>query len=376
MDLFGEEPGPIETEDLTAPVSMNEEPGLKHPRDMNFCLGHDAVEQQLLEMFQSGRMHHGLIFTGQKGIGKATMAYRLARFLLKDHTDPNQDALFGDAKPVSETLHVAPEDKIFRRVASGGHPDFMTVEREYDTAKNRYKASVPVDAIRKVPGFLRMTASDGGWRVVIIDDADTMNRNAQNALLKVLEEPPSKTVLVLVTHRLGALIPTIRSRAQVVNFHPLNDGALQQLIDYQDYGLGPQDAQTLRDLSEGSVGKAVEYMEEAGLETLAQITDLMAYHPHWEWDKLHAIADNLARPGQDQAYKTFGRLLCWMFSKICVSKARGLPSPYLQSFVSNSSLEQLLEICENLHAHFNRVERANLDKRQGILGAFSLITAE
>lgn len=375
MDLFGEEPGPIETEDLTVPENIDVEEGLKHPRDMDFCIGHEAVETRLLDLFQSGRMPHGLIFTGQKGIGKATMAYRLARFLLDDKGDPNQDALFGGDESPAENLHIAPDNPTFRRVSSGGHPDFMNIEREYDAAKNRYKANVPVDAIRKVPGFLRMTASNGGWRVVIIDDADTMNRNAQNALLKILEEPPKKTVLILVTHRLGALIPTIRSRTQLINFHPLNDSNLQQLIEYGDYGLGTEDAETLRELSEGSIGKATQYMEEAGLETLAQILELLQYHPYWDWDKLHAIADNLARPGADQAYQTFTNLLCWLFSRLCVAKARGLPTKHLQGFVNDSSLEQLLKICENLHSHFAKVKGANLDKRQGILGAFSLIAA-
>lgn len=377
MDLFGEEPGPIETQDLTVPDALPPAEGLQAPRYMDFCIGHETVEKRLIEMFESGRMPHGLIFTGQKGIGKATMAYRLARFLLQDHGDPNQDALFGDDTPAAaNTLQIDPDSAIFRRVASGGHPDFMSVEREYDTAKNRYKDSVPVDAIRKVPGFLRMTASGGGWRVVIVDDADTMNRNAQNALLKVLEEPPKRTVLILVAHRLGALIPTIRSRTQLINFQPLQGDVLQQLIQKQGYGLSPQDAQTLTALCEGSIGKATEYMEQGGLETLAQILELLQYHPYWDWEKIHAIADNLARPGADQAYNTFTRLMCWLFSKLCVGKARGLPPEHLQSFVSNSSLEQLLQICENLHSHFDRVKYANLDKRQGILGAFSLISAD
>ncbi|MCB1531248.1 MAG: DNA polymerase III subunit delta' [Alphaproteobacteria bacterium] len=377
MDLFGEEPeatGPIETEDFTIPDDLDDAGGFKHPREMDFCLGHEAVEKRLIELFESGRMPHGLIFTGQKGIGKATMAYRLARYLLKDHGDPNQDALFGEPAAQS-TFQISPDDTTFRRVASGGHPDFMVVEREYDAAKNRYKDNVPVDAIRKVPGFLRMTASDGGWRVVIIDDADTMNRNAQNALLKVLEEPPKRTVLILVAHRMGALIPTIRSRAQVIHFQPLQETHLQQLIETHTPGLSAQDTQTLKHLCEGSIGRAAEYLEQGGLETLAQILDLMQYYPHWQWEKIHPLADNLARPGADQACKTFAGLMCWLFARLCVVKARGLVPEHLQSFVGNSSLEQLLKICENLHSHFDRVEGANLDKRQGILGAFSIIAA-
>lgn len=388
MNLFGEETTPekeepsIELNDLSSEVVAPSK-GLCHPREMSFCIGHDDIEKRLLEMFESGRMPHGLIFTGQKGIGKATMAFRLARFLLQDHADPNQDSMFADETATVESLYISPDNTVFSRVASGGHADFKSIEREYDATKNRYKDSVPVDAIRKVPGFLRMTSSNGGWRVVIIDDADTMNRNAQNALLKVLEEPPKKTILILVTHRLGALIPTIRSRAQVINFQPLNESNLQQLIDMQDYALTPDQTKMLIHLSEGSIGQATDFMEEGALETLDQILELLQYHPFWDWEKLHAISDNLARPGQDLSYNTFTSLLSWFFVQLCVAKARGnsmetlgLGQGTLQNLLNNSSLEQLLKICENLHAHFDRVQRANLDKRQGVLGAFSLITAQ
>lgn len=367
MDLFGEEPQA--PEENTPPPEVESQEGLVAPRQMDFCLGHDHIEQRLLELVQSGRLPHGLIFAGQKGIGKATMAYRLARFLLK-------------AEEGATSLDMDPGDNVFRRVASGGHPDFMSVERAYDAAKNRYKDSVAVDEIRKVPGFLRMTASEGGWRVVIIDDADTMNRNAQNALLKVLEEPPGRTILILVAHRPGALIPTIRSRAQTIHFQPLADDVLHRLLEKHNPDLGSQDTKTLIELGEGSIGKAIQYSEEGGLEALSQILALFRQYPEYNWPEIHALADNLARPGQDQAYRTFTTVLKWLLARLCVLKARGLnpdgsalDQDALKAILRNSSLEQLLKICENLHSHFEKVNAASLDKRQGILGAFSLMAA-
>ncbi len=385
MDLFGEEPK-VETEDAEAFSGLAEPeenlPTLKHPRQMAFCLGHDDVEKHLFELVESGRMPHGLIFAGQKGIGKATMAYRLARYLLKERPDENQGGMFADDAPLPADFGMAPDEPTFRRVASGGHPEFMNIERAYDSSTNKYKDNVPVDEIRKVPGFLRMTSSNGGWRVVIIDDADTMNRNAQNALLKVLEEPPKKTVLILVTHRLGALIPTIRSRTQLIHFQPLKEHNLASLLQEQNYGLHAEDLKTLAQLSEGSIGKAVEYVEHNALETLSEILELLSKHPKWDWPSIHAIADNLAGRGQDQNYKTFTDLFKWLFARLCVIKARNinadqliLNSEAIKGLVTNSSLEQLLEICENLHKHFDKVKYANLDKRQGVLGAFSLISA-
>lgn len=386
MDLFGEEPAKTEPDIDPVDAQMAEfeeenfdlDPALQHPRHIDICEGHEAVEKSLLTAYQEGRMPHGIIFAGQKGIGKATMAYRLARFLLKNGIhDPNQGSMFDEGADTYTSLDVGRDDPNFRRVASGGHADFMSIERAFDVSKNRYKDNVAVDEIRKVPGFLRMTASDGGWRVVIIDDADTMNRNAQNALLKILEEPPKNAILILVTHRLGALIPTIRSRTQVYNFHPLAHDRVESLLSR--FGLSGAAVKTLSALGEGSIGKALDYANEGGLDTLDEIFVTFKDYPDWDWAKIHAMADNFA--GSSDAYDNFQDLLCWIFSQIVVLKARGhasmpeiLNQPALQALLQSSSLENLLKICENLHMHFTKVREANLDKRQAVLTAYSKIT--
>ncbi len=361
MDLFGEEPA-AEKDVAFDPASADEAAeAFGHPRAMQFCLGHEAVEEKLLENFNSGRLPHGLIFSGPKGIGKATMAYRFAKVILGFGSDNEQVA---------------------RLVTSGGHPDLMSVERAYDAAKNRYKAGVEVAEVRKVTPFLRMTAAGGGWRVVIIDDADTMNRNAQNALLKILEEPPKNTVLILVTHRLGALIPTIRSRAQVIHFQPLPQDILQELLSRKGQSFDAGELDTLVHLSSGSFGKILQYVEEGGLDTLGKILSIFQNYPDWNWPDIHVIADALGRAGQDQEFQNFQDLLQWIFAQLTLAKARGqgvqsmaLNLEVFQNLLKNSSLEQLLKICENLHSHFNKTNAANLDKRQAVLGAFSLITA-
>ncbi len=392
MDLFGEEPAIAEEEALAKGVEFEpDEPEeiFKHPRYMGFCLGHDRMERELVNLFNSGRMPHALIFSGSKGIGKATMAYRLARFLLNQRAvDPNQDALFGGEDiPVekAEYLDIAPDNPIFTRVASGGHPDLLTIEREHDPDKGVYKASVNVKSIREVTPFLRMTASGGGWRVVLIDDADTMNRNAQNALLKILEEPPANTVLILVTHRAGALIPTIRSRSRVMNFAPLSDDVMGQLIQKQNLGIAGEELKTLEFLSEGSFGRALQHVQDGGLETLGKIVRVFeeSYKYNWpdfDWAQIHTLADDLSRKGHETKYQAFDNLTQWTLSKLLFAKARAqeLPAGPLQSDVFReilkvSSLNGLAKTHEALNAHFDSVTRANLDKRQGVLGAFSLI---
>ena len=387
VDLFGEVEAPAENPIITTDLPTSEShltATLQPPRLMDTCLGHEHVEREIIEQFENGRMPHGLIFTGQKGIGKATMAYRLARFLLKQQsTDPNQDALFGaeETPSIQTDFNLPSDDPIFRQVASGGHPDLLTVEREYDSTKDKYKAQLAVDEVRKINPFLRMTASkDDGWRVVIVDDADTMNRNAQNAILKVLEEPPPRTCLILVCHRLGAMIPTIRSRAHTVSFKSLSIEHFTKLLSVHENSQNTTLDQNLYDLAEGSVGKAIQYIEQDGLETLEEIITQFNDYPNWSWPKIHKLGDQMAKTGRDQAYSNFAFLLPWVFSEMIKRKARGqeltipaLQTNALQQLYQQSSLETLLKICENLKEHFDRIERANLDKRQGVFGAFTII---
>lgn len=384
MDLFGEIP-----EEQVVEESFVQEPEylelFTHPRAMDFCQGHDRVEQALLEFYKSGRMPHALIFSGPKGIGKATMAYRLAKFMMKSGAtrDPNQDSLFGgEDTGAPENLDVPANDPVFRRIVSGGHSDLLSIERLYDDLKGRLKSSVEVKEVRKVAPFLRMTAADGGWRVVIIDDADTMNRNAQNAILKILEEPPKNTLLILVAHRVGALIPTIRSRARVVHFQPLTDDDMKSLIGRTDIVLDEESLSTLIRLAGGSFGRAMEYEEEGGLETFAMIMEAFDRYPDFNWTGIHKLADDLAGKGKDQNYMSFQELTKWMFAQLAKSKARGqgitakaLDTQAFQEILKNSSLAQLSKICENLHEFYGQSNAANLDKRQTVLGTFSLIAA-
>jgi DNA polymerase III subunit delta' len=385
MDLFGDDIIEEEFEEDEDKSSDSEQPaeGLKHPRLMFDSFGHEAVEKHLLELYAAARLPHGLIFAGPEGVGKATFAFRFARFLFKNPpADPNQVSMFGDAPPAPKNFNTSPEDPVIRRIGSGAHPDLLTIERAFDPAKNRAKDSVDVTEIRKVPSFLRMTASEGGWRVVIIDDADTMNRNAQNALLKVLEEPPPHTVLILIAHRPGALIPTIRSRAQLINFQPLHNEIISGLLSRQGHSFTNAELAALSYLAAGSIGKAVQYVEQGGLDTLGRILAALENYPRWNWPELHNLANDLGGYGREQSYHAFAELLHWTFVQLAVSKARGtaigarvLDIGALQGFLQNSSLEHILKICENLQSHFAKADISNLDKRQAVLSAFSLIAA-
>ncbi|MFK7840351.1 MAG: DNA polymerase III subunit delta' [Bdellovibrionales bacterium] len=383
MDLFGEEEVIEKEETFEADESFEE--FFHHPRQMEHLLGHENAQEELLNAFKCGRMPHGIILNGVRGIGKATLAYRFARFLLKNPPhNPNQNSMF-DIEPVNldqSSLHIDRADPIFSRVASGGHPDLLTLERAYDATKNRTAESLAVAELRKVEPFLRMTSSNGGWRVVIIDDADTMNRNAQNALLKILEEPPKNTIIMLITHRLGALIPTIRSRTRLINIDIITNDVMNELLVKKGYSVDSNQLEIISAMANGSFGQACDLIEQGGLESFATITSILNDMPNIDWRLVHHHADQCARAGQDQLYKNMSHTLIWIYKTLVFAKARGHAlKPYslneapLSTILAKSSLAQLLKICENLTDHFEMTNRGNLDKKQAILGAFQIISA-
>src|SRR5712691_11401764 len=176
------------------------------PRANPHLRGHEAAERELRRLTEAGRLPHAILLCGPRGIGKATLAFRLARFLLARSGDG-----FGDG---DGGLAIDPEQSVFHRVASGGHADLLTVERTYDPRRRRLRSEILVEDTREIAGFFRLTAAEEGWRIVIVDGAEEMNRNAANALLKILEEPPRRALLLLVSHSPGRLLPTIRSRCR------------------------------------------------------------------------------------------------------------------------------------------------------------------
>ena len=190
-----------------------EQSATPHPRTVFDLKGHGQAEAQFLKAWQSGRIHHAWIISGPSGIGKATLAYKIARFVLRDGQE-SAAALFPDSTNLKD-LYVPPDHPVSRRISSLGHPDLLVLEKAVldsdGTLKNRQH--IQVAEIRKTENLLRLKPSEGGWRVVIVDDAGALNHSAANALLKALEEPPPQVLFLLIAHRVGRLLPTIRSRS-------------------------------------------------------------------------------------------------------------------------------------------------------------------
>lgn len=376
-DMFEEEEGDFSDdaeEGAAPPVPAST---LRPPAESTELFGHEAHEKILLTLFNEGKLPHALIFAGPMGVGKTTAAFRLARFLLKHgNSDDNQDSLFGDAPEKPSSLYVSPDDPVTHRVAAGGHPDLRFFERPM-TDRGTKKTVVDVETVRKIAPFLRMSSAEGGWRVVILDEADLMNKNAQNAILKILEEPPPKALLILICNRLGAMLPTIRSRCRTVHFSALAPDSLHTLIKRAAPEASATELGMLSALADGSMGRALSLHEHKGANMLNTLIAFLAAFPEWKWAEIHPWAENVGR--EEKTYQGFTYIMEWILRSIARAKATGgdlpeiLKASGLQALESHYSLGQWIEICEKLAAHFTAIEQSNLDKRQGVLGAFGLI---
>jgi DNA polymerase III subunit delta' len=262
------------------------------PRETPELVGHEAAETAFLGAYNAQRLPHAWLLAGPAGIGKATFAYRAARFLLA--AQPEASGLFGDAAPPA-TLAMPADHPVFRLVAAGAHPDLLVVERAWDEKRKRLRREIVVDDARAIAGFLHLTPSQGSWRIVIVDGVDEMNRNAANALLKVLEEPPKRAVLLLTCETPGRLIPTIRSRCRMLHMNPLPQDIVLEAIHRAMPGLDPGEATSLAQLAGGSIGRALTLAAQDGLAVQRGLFKLLDGLPRLSAESLHAFADKLVR---------------------------------------------------------------------------------
>ncbi|HTV87630.1 MAG TPA: DNA polymerase III subunit delta' [Stellaceae bacterium] len=345
------------------------------PRANPDLFGHEAAERELNRLLAAGRLPHALLICGPRGIGKATLAFRLARYVLAraGETGGEPDR-FGAGQG---GLAIPADSGTFRRVAAGGHADLLTVERAWDPRRRRLRGEIVVDDARQIGQFLRLTPAEGGWRVVVVDGADEMNRNAANALLKVLEEPPNRALLLLVAHSPGRLLPTIRSRCRRLALAPLKPVMIRRLLARYRADLAEPQAEELAALAEGSIGRALELAAAGGVELYRAVMALLSREEGVDPLALHAFADKLARAEADDAYRATAELLAQILAGLAVARAGGgiAAVPRLDRLAGRAPAARWARLRTEIEENFARTEGLNLDRKQAVLGAFFAIAA-
>ncbi|MSQ87472.1 MAG: DNA polymerase III subunit delta' [Alphaproteobacteria bacterium] len=353
-------------DDVTAP----------QPRANPYLIGHAVAESDYLSAWSGGRLAHAWLIAGPRGIGKATLAYRMARFALAQQVGSAEADMFGGLPP-PQTLEMSASHPVFRRVQAMGHSDFRSIERLWSDAKQtKRKTVIGVDEVREIGGFLSMTPAEGAWRALVIDAADEMNNNAANAVLKILEEPPDRALLFLVVHNADRLLPTIRSRCRRLDLRPLTQIQVGTLIGRYRPDIKSADVTPLAILADGSIGRALELADEGGIGLFRNLIDLLQDAPKFNISKLHALGDQATK---GDAFRTLMGLLSWWLARVATQGAQDtlqhapdiIPGERTASskLAAAASPAVWADIWQQITHLANRTEAINLDKKRSILTA-------
>jgi len=330
------------------------------PRANPLLLGHAAAEATIAAAMGSGRMHHAWLITGPDGVGKATLAFRFARRLLA-----------GIAADGEAGLDLPPSHPVFRRVAAASHADLLTIERGFDARRKRERRDIGVDEVRKVSDFLRLTPAEGGWRVVIVDGAEQLNRNAANALLKVLEEPPSRAVLLLTCSAPGRLPATLRSRCLTLRVTALGEADMHTLLARYLPDLDAAARRRLIAIADGAPGRALDLAEGEGLKLAALVDATLAALPGLPGLRAYEIADGLGR-GED-AFSTYMDILRGTLAMALRETLRGRADAAQARLAGLRPLDAWGETWHALTRLQDETERFSLDKRQAVVAALDML---
>jgi DNA polymerase-3 subunit delta' len=328
--------------------------GAPHPREQFAFFGHREGEGAFLEGLRSGRLHHAWLIGGPQGIGKATLAYRVARAIL----DPVKSR-----DPGLRSLDVSPDSTASRQVAALSHPNLAVLRRAPATDKKAASSTIPVEAVRRALAMFGSTTADGGYRVCIVDSAEDLTVSSANALLKVIEEPPPRSLFLIVSHAPQRVLPTIRSRCRRLLLRPLDDGDIRAVIaSLGEAWAGTPSAvvdQALR-YGEGSVRRTLELLDADKVAFIGQVTRLLEGLPRAETREIHALAEALSRRDAEDSYDlALDTVQRWVSGRL-----------QEQAGLGASRLAPLVEVCEKIARSAREIDVFNLDRRPFVLTLF------
>jgi DNA polymerase-3 subunit delta' len=335
------------------------ESALPEPRANPFLAGHMEAEATLARAMRGARMHHAWLITGPEGIGKATLAYRFARRLL------------ARAAPQADDLAMDEADPTFRRVAAASHADLLTIERVWDEKKKKRRGEIVVEDVRRVSTFLHLTAAEGGWRVVVLDGAEDMNRSAANALLKVLEEPPARAILLLVCAAPGRLLPTLRSRCRRLRLSELAAADVDDVLARAFPAMAPAERARAAGLAEGSPGRAIALASGGGIAAAEIVAGVLGKVPDLTSAHAFETAETLGR--DEDAFTAFMDLLRGAIASAVRETARGRADAAQTRLIGARPLAAWVDVWHALTVLQDETEGLHLDKRQALITGFGLL---
>ena len=337
-------------------MSEADAPEPPHPRETTAWFGHAEAERALLEAFRGGRIPHAWLIGGPSGIGKATLAYRMARFVLAN-PDPAACAV-----QAARSLAVPSDHPAARRVAAQSHTDLLVLERTPGPT-GALRTVITVDEVRRTVSFFGSTAGEGGWRICVVDTADELQApQAANALLKVLEEPPARALFLIASHAPGRLLATIRSRCRRLMLRPLDEedvarAAAAALDRSEDDGEIRKAARA----AQGSVGRAITLLGGRTLAVRERVLDLLGRLPALDANGMHALGDALGR-ADDVALETcLDVMRDWLSARLAVEPK------------DSARLARVAEVWEKLNRAAEEVDVFNLDRKPMVFAVFGLL---
>ena len=335
-----------------SPEDQAEDVGAAHPRETTTLFGHAEAEQTLLDAYRSGRLPHAWLIGGERGIGKATLAYRMARFVLA-YPNPTA-AVVRQAK----SLALSDDHPVVRRVAGQGHSDLLVLERTLND-KGKLRQDIAVEDVRRAVPFFGSTAGEGGWRIAIVDSVDELNAAGANALLKIVEEPPLRALLLLVSHAPGRALATIRSRCRRLALRPLStlDVARAVAAALGKEPDGP-DIQAAAEAADGSVDRALMLLSGSALELRRQVSALLDRLPQVDARALHTLGDSLAGTQASTLAAFLDTVNGWLGARLRAGQSLAHRAVVADTF-------------ESINRTAREVEEYNLDRRPFVFAAFS-----
>ena len=330
--------------------------GAPHPMLANEIIGHSSQKLSFLSSFASNRLHQCWLLAGDMGIGKASFAWLIAKFLLTTKYQPADLKIDLNETNINSILEPQSGNTL-NRIISGSEQRVYIVRRGYNEKRKAFFKNISIEDVRKLQSYCSLSIADGGKRIIIIDTADDLNKSSSNALLKLLEEPPKNTIFLLISHQPNLLLPTIKSRCQKLSFSNLDQTDLGAVLTAIGCKIEPSDEVSLSILSKGSAGAACRLINSNCINLYRDILNIASSLPNLNTNKILQLSQNYFAKAKLSEFEIFIEMMQHFFSRLC--KTGVMQKPVLPSVTDNEA-KIMKSLCPNLKSARLWSEAANI----------------